>query len=279
MKICQHCNNAILSEEETHICEKCGAAYHNSCWNTKGGCSTIGCENNNSVGAVPRKPSFCVNCGTALNEMGLCSVCGAGNTVAAKKKFNLTSKKLMMCIIVAAAVLVLLITGLILFFVLRDTRGAGSVDAAFDTLEECMELTSSDELNVDNTASLLYDSIPDDLMSDFLYAMGYEDEDQKTIIKEAIRECFTDYRTTYDEFKMKKSKHLSGRDTREFIEDYFDDDYIYNFNTDEISEVYEIKYIRRGSSSERKCYIFKYKGGYYNTEVIEWTIDLLEEMC
>lgn len=54
---------------------------------------------------------------------------------------------------------------------------------------------------------------------------------------------------------------------------------IYNFNTDEISEVYEIKYIRRGSSSERKCYIFKYKGGYYNTEVIEWTIDLLEEMC
>lgn len=286
MNVCPYCNKEILTEEETRICEKCGVVYHKSCWDANGGCATFACENNISAGTAPKTPSFCAKCGSPLNEMGLCSVCSTGSTVTAKKKFNLTAKNLKMIIIIAASVLVLLAAGLILLFAFRDTRGGSSPEEVFETETNVSNILSSEEINVNKAASMLYDCIPEDMMNDYLYALGLEGKDQKEALKESIVECYSEkeYHEISCEYKIKNSKLLSERKKKEIIEEDFDDDKFYDFYPGEITEIYEIDYLCRYTSEDKvrsyddTAYVYKYKGAYYSMNFSNNVFDMLEEI-
>ena len=107
-----------------------------------------------------------------------------------------------------------------------------------------------------------------------MYSLELEGEDQKTVLKEALRESLleTEYHENSFEFKVKSINKMTEKKKKEVIEDYFDDyDIFYNFETYEITEVYEVKYAMRYINDDGKTrtddatnYIIKYKGSYYD---------------
>ena len=71
-RLCAYCKLEIANTDDVVVCPSCGMPHHKKCWNENKGCTTFGCNMQNSV-----VPMICSNCGQPIQEGQLfCMNCG-----------------------------------------------------------------------------------------------------------------------------------------------------------------------------------------------------------
>lgn len=82
-KLCPLCSLELAEDDEVHVCESCGTAHHQSCWEETGTCGNEQCSAHakNEPESAPAPAVmlgiFCGNCGMKLKEsQAFCPRCG-----------------------------------------------------------------------------------------------------------------------------------------------------------------------------------------------------------
>ena len=77
VRICPACGTEIKENDAVKVCQYCGYAYHDACWQRSGGCVIPGCPGQGK-GEQPGAPGeVCANCGEPLAEgQAFCARCG-----------------------------------------------------------------------------------------------------------------------------------------------------------------------------------------------------------
>lgn len=83
-KICPYCKTEIKEGEAVTVCPSCGIAHHEGCWNENRGCTTFGCEQQNSVQTTTVN-TVCPNCGKEhVPGAEFCPYCGTSFSASAQ---------------------------------------------------------------------------------------------------------------------------------------------------------------------------------------------------
>ncbi len=85
-EMCPHCGGLIDPEDAVRKCPFCDTVHHSECWLSEGGCSTEGCQAQNSLPKIDREAignvTKCPYCGVEIKpgeERQMCMYCGAAH--------------------------------------------------------------------------------------------------------------------------------------------------------------------------------------------------------
>ena len=89
-KVCPYCKTEIKEDESVKVCDACGIAHHEACWEENKGCTTFGCSEQHYEEQGTNPTDVCKNCGAPLGDgQAFCAQCG---TAKVEEKKNVCGK-------------------------------------------------------------------------------------------------------------------------------------------------------------------------------------------